>query len=39
MKKKKDKELEEEEEKKESTQCTQFILIKLLTRRRMPQEV
>lgn len=38
MKKKKDKELEEKE-KKESTQCTQFILIKLLTRRRMPQEV
>lgn len=38
MKKKKDKELEEEE-KKESTQCTQFILIKLLTRRRMPQEI
>lgn len=38
MKKKKDKELEEKE-KKESTQCTQFILIKLLTRLRMPQEV
>lgn len=38
MKKKKyEKELEEEKEK--STQYAQFILIKLLIRRRMPQEV
>lgn len=38
MKKKKyEKELEEEKEK--STQHAQFILIKLLIRRRMPQEV
>ena len=39
MKKKKyEKELEEEEKEK-STQYAQFILIKLLIRRRMPQEV